>query len=261
VEDTHTGTTLPDLMKAEAQQIVAEGNARKLHLRLLGAIAFQVHCPKYSFLTAKLGRVLTDLDLAAYGRERGTIEKMMRDLGYSDNPLFTGLFGHRRMVWDKKSNGLHVDIFFDKLVMNHEIPFANRLELEEYTIPLADMVLEKMQIVHINEKDVIDTIMLLREHPVGHSEKEMIDGGYMAKLLSNDWGFYYTVTSNLKKVRELLPKYPELTTEDRTDISDKAGKLLMVIEDEQKSMSWKVRSRLGTKRKWYAEVEEIATMS
>jgi len=101
VEDAQKTAQLT-LMKTEAERIVAEGNTRNLHLRLLGAMAFQVHCPKYGYLALKLGRVLTDLDLAAYGRERGAIEKMMKDLGYVDNPLFTGLFGHRRMVWDKK---------------------------------------------------------------------------------------------------------------------------------------------------------------
>lgn len=261
VEDPQKKMIQHPLMETEAKRIVVAGNARNLHLRLLGAMAFQVHCPKYNFLTVNLGRVLTDLDLAAYGRERGAIEKMMRELGYTDNPLFTGLFGHRRMIWDNKTNGLHVDIFFDKLDMNHEIPFSNRLEIEEFTIPIADMLLEKMQIVQINEKDVIDTIMLLREHAVGDSVPETIDGQHIAKMLAEDWGFYYTVTSNLRKVQELFQKYSQLSQEDRTDLSLKIDTLLKMIESQEKTMSWKLRARIGTKRKWYAEVEETATMT
>ena len=261
LEDVQKKTVQLTEMMSEAQRIVAEGNTRNLHLRLLGAMAFQAHCPKYNFLTLKLGRVLTDLDLAAYGREKVPVDNLMRELGYVDNPLFTGLFGHRRMIWDNKTNGLHADVFFDKLAMNHEIPFTNRLELEEYTIPLADMLLEKMQIVQINEKDVIDTIMLLREHAVGDSTPETIDGRHVAKVLADDWGFYYTVTSNLKKVQEFLEKYPQLGPDDRSDVSGKVDTLLKVIDDQEKTMSWRLRAKIGTKRKWYADVEETATMT
>ena len=244
-------------MKTEGARIVAAANERNLHLRLLGAIAFQHHCPKYSYLTAKLRRVLSDVDFAAYDSERNAIDKMMRDFGYADQPMITALFGARRMIWDNKSNGMHVDIFFERLEMNHNINFDGRLGLEDLTIPLADMLLEKMQIVHLNEKDVVDTIMLLREHQVGKPAPETIDSEYISKLLSNDWGFYYTVTTNLKKVRDRLNDYPELTEEDRKDVQDKIQALLARLEDEPKALAWKLRARVGTKTKWYNDVEDV----
>jgi hypothetical protein len=161
------------------------------------------------------------------------------------------------MIWDNKSNGLHVDIFFDKLEMNHDISFDGRLEIEELTIPLIDMLLEKMQIVHINEKDIIDTIMLLREHSVGDAAPETIDGQYLANVLANDWGFYYTVVTNLRKLKDHLQLYPELSEEDRTDVSHKIEALLSVIESKPKTLAWKLRSRVGPKTKWYKDVEDV----
>lgn len=246
------------LMKEEGPRIVTEGAKRGLHLRLLGAIAFQHHCPKYNFLTAKLHRQLSDVDFAGYNSERAGIDKMMREFGYSDQPMVSALFGHQRMIWDNKSNGLHVDIFFDKLEMNHDIPFAGRLGIEETTIPLADMLLEKMQIVHLNEKDIVDTIMLLREHAVGKTAApETIDAGYLTKLLSNEWGFYYTVTTNLKKVEDRLDVYPELAEEDRADVSKKIQQLLTMLHDAPKTLAWKLRARVGPKTKWYKDVEDV----
>jgi hypothetical protein len=244
-------------MKLEGQRIVDEGNKRGLHLRVLGAIAFQIHCPKYSYLTTKLNRVLSDVDFAAYYKEFAGIVKMMRELGYEDEPMVTALWGEKRTIWDHKNNGLHVDIFFNGLEMNHDIPFKDRLDIEPMTISLADMLLEKMQIVHINEKDIIDTIMLLREHEIGGATPETIDAAYIAKLLSGDWGFYYTLTTNLGKVRESLPKYEGLSKEDRDDVTAKIGKLLQIIEDKPKSMGWKMRAKVGPKSKWYRDVEEI----
>jgi hypothetical protein len=246
------------LMKMEGEHVVAEAKKRNVHLRLLGAVAFQLHCPKFGNLTTKLSRVLSDIDFAGYSKERTSIEKMMRELGYADQRgMATTLFGHRRMIWDNKSNGMHVDIFLDKLEMNHDVPFTDRLELEELTIPLADMLLEKMQIVNLNEKDIVDTIMLLREHSVGDAAPETIDAGYIAKLLSTDWGFYYTVTMNLKKIQDRLVAYDQLQEEDRADISGKIQGLLRMIELEPKTTSWALKARLGTRRKWYRDVEDI----
>jgi len=245
------------VMKAEGERIVTEGRKRNLHLRLLGAIAFQLHCPKYNHLTAKLHRELSDVDFAAYNKERAQIDKMMREFGYGDQPMITALFGQRRMIWDNKSNGLHVDIFFDKLEMNHNISFDGRLKIEELTIPLVDMLLEKMQIVHINEKDVIDTIMLFREHSVGDVAPETIDAKYLADVLCNDWGFYYTVVTNLKKIEDRLTAYPELTEEDRADVSHKIKNLLNIIESKPKGLAWKLRAKVGAKSKWYKDVEDI----
>lgn len=246
------------LMKDEGPRIVGEGSKRGLHLRLLGAIAFQYHCPKYNYLTSKLHRQLSDVDFAAYNSERGSIDKMMREFGYSDQPMVSALFGHQRMIWDNRSNGLHVDIFFDKLEMNHDIPFVGRLAIEEVTIPLSDMLLEKMQIVHLNEKDIIDTLMLLREHSIGNgSAPETIDAGYIAKLLANEWGFYYTVTTNLKKVEDRVNLYPELSQEDRADVSSKIRELTAILEKQPKALAWKLRARVGPKTKWYKDVEDV----
>ena len=247
------------LMMSEGTRLVEEAKKRGLHFRLLGAIAFQFHCPKFSYLSAKLDRVLTDIDFAGYGKEKDAMAKMMKEFGYEDEPAITALFGHKRMIWDNKSNGVHIDIFLDMLEMNHDIPFKDRLDLDPLTISLADMLLEKMQIVHLNEKDFIDTMMLIREHAIGESgnKPETIDAGYIAKLLASEWGFYYTVTTNLGKVQGRLPQYSALSAEDRDDITLKIGELLKTIEKGPKSFSWKMRAKVGPKSKWYRDVEEV----
>jgi hypothetical protein len=114
-----------------------------------------------------------------------------------------------------------------------------------------------MQIVKINPKDIKDTIIMLREHEVGDGEKEMFNTPYIVKLLADDWGYYYTVTTNLNQVKSFLGEFEVLTAEDRQDVAAKVDKLLQAIEEAPKSMKWKMRARLGTKQKWYNEVEEV----
>jgi hypothetical protein len=114
-----------------------------------------------------------------------------------------------------------------------------------------------MQIVNLEQKDMIDTTMLLREHDVGNAGPETIDAPYIARRLSDDWGFYYTCTTNLKKVNDKLATYQELKQEDREDVNKKIEKLLKIIEDEPKTMRWKLRARIGPSKKWYRDVEEV----
>ena len=247
-----------EALKKEGLRIITEGNKRGFHLRLLGAIAFQTHCPKFNYLTLKLGRMLSDVDFAGYASENAQIVGMMRELGYADQPMITALWGDRRTIWDHKSNGTHVDIFFEKLEMNHDIPFTHRLDLDPFTISLADMLLEKMQIVHINEKDIIDTIMLLREHEIGEGIlPETIDAQYISNLLSKDWGFYHTFTTNLAQVQEKTTASQELTEEDKLDVSKKIRRLSDILEKQPKTFGWKMRAKIGTKNKWYKDVEEV----
>jgi len=143
------------------------------------------------------------------------------------------------------------------LEMCHIIDFKNRLEMDSPTISLSDLFLQKAQICKINEKDIKDMIILFREHEVGETEKEAVNLNYIAKLLSDDWGFWYTVTLNLEKVKGFLADYKNLTEEDKADVSAKIEKTLKAINDEPKTLKWKMRAKIGTKKRWYTEVEEL----
>jgi hypothetical protein len=141
--------------------------------------------------------------------------------------------------------------------MCHDIDFKGRLELDHPTIPLAEMLLEKLQIVQINEKDVKDVIILLREHEIGDKDEETINAKYIAKLLADDWGFYYTVTTNLNKIKNLLDDYNELVENDKKLVESRIDNLLNIVEQKPKSLGWKMRAKIGTKKQWYRVVEEI----
>jgi len=241
----------------EAVEIVGKAEERGVILRLMGAVAVKVHLPKFLFLHEKLGRELTDIDFIAYGRQRQEIVNFLSDMGYEcDKRIVSSLIPTAQYVFQKGPE-IHVDVFFDRLEMCHTIDFKDQLEVDYPTISLANLVLEKMQIVQLNEKDAIDTVVLLREHNVGKGDDETINFDYISKLLSKDWGFYYTVTMNLKRIRnEFLPSY-NLSEEDKTDVKHKIDTLLERIEKDPKSLAWKMRARVGAKKKWYRDVEEI----
>ena len=241
----------------EAMRIVEEARKQDVILRVMGAIAIRFHCPNFISLHKILGREISDMDFVGYEKQSSRIERLFESLGYTGRSLAYSFRLTGRLIFVDNVNARHADVFLDRLAMCHTIDFSRRLEADYPTIPLAELLLQKMQIVKLNEKDVIDTIVLLREHSIGNGDEETVNIGYIAKLLSNDWGFYYTMTTNLTKVKGLIQRYHTLSEEDRRDVSRKIDQILTAIEDEPKSFFWKMRAKLGTSKKWYREVDTL----
>lgn len=117
------------------------------------------------------------------------------------------------------------------------------------TIPLADLLLEKLQIVKIADKNVKDVMILLRENDVGNDK---INVEYLSDVLSENWGFYYTVRLNLEKIKKHLYYLP--SEKDATDVELKINKIIDAIIKKPKSLRWRLCSIVGPLIKWYNEV-------
>lgn len=251
---------LPDSVR-EALRIIKLAEKRKIMLRVMGSCAVRLHCPKYEYLHTRLGRrELLDIDLMSYSKFESKMEKFFRDFGYTPRQYIFKFWERattmRRHIYDDEKNNRVVDVFFDRLEMCHTTNFVSRLELDYPTITLADIVLQKMQIVKLTERDIKDTILLFREHEVGETDKETINAKYIANLLSKNWGFCYSVTRNLNWTKEFLRRCKVLTVEDCNNVTTKIDELLQALRREPKSLKWKIRSKIGTRKKWYTEVEE-----
>ncbi len=239
-----------------ALSLVEQAKEQGVALRILGSLAYRLHCPANLHLFDEMQRDLTDVDFAARGDDRKAIRSFLEALGYRvDQDLLVAAEGARYFFTDPGS-GMGVDVFFDELFFCHPIPLKDRLELDYPTITLADLVLEKMQIVELNPKDIKDSLVLLLEHPLESGEPEGIDAVYIAKILANDWGFYYTVTTNLGKLHRLGAEYGSLTESQWEIVDARISDLERMIEQEPKTRRWKLRARIGNRVKWYQEVAE-----
>lgn len=246
----------------EAKRIVEAAQKEGITLRVLGAVAFRIQCPEYVQTHIAMGRTLSDIDFAADFKQDEKIEKWflsgMHFKGQQRQAALTpGLF-HGRHIYEDPATGLHVDIFFDELNMCHRVPFTGRLNFDPYTITLADLVLEKVQIVTLNEKDVRDMLMLLAAKPVGEVEQNTINGAYIAEMMGKDWGFYYTTTTNLAKIKAAIPRYANFfNAEEQARIAKRLDELMDMIEKKPKTLKWKARAAVGTRVQWYNDVEEV----
>lgn len=246
-----------DKFENELKRIIKASDEQGIMLRVIGSLAFQMHCQQFGYLQAAMGRAYTDIDFAAYSKQVKQIQNLLVSLGYKDNREVFIVSEGQRSIFDKPEAGLHIDVFYEKLDFCHAIYWKDRLEADSPTIPLAELLLEKMQIVQINEKDVIDSIMLLLEHPLGKVDKETINIKRVAMLCANDWGLWRTTTMNLEKVSTLARGYPQLSEEQKTKVDLQVKEAMDWLDKEPKSMAWKLRARVGDRVKWYKEVDEV----
>ena len=246
-----------DKFEGELKRIIKASEESGILLRVIGSLAFQLHCPNYGYLQQAMGRAYTDIDFGAYRKQTKEIKELMAKLGYTENREVFIVSEGERSIFDRPEVGLHIDVFYEKLDFCHAIYWAGRLEIDGPTIPLAELLLEKMQIVQINEKDIIDTTMLLLEHPLGDHDKETINIKRIAELCSTDWGLWRTTTMNLDKVRKLAHGYEQLTDEHKSRIETQVASALKRLEQEPKSLAWRLRARVGDRVKWYKDVDEV----
>jgi hypothetical protein len=238
-----------------ALELVNSARDRGIPLRILGSLAYRLHCPANIEMFEAMKRDLTDIDFATRGDQRKNVRDFLGSRGYLiDKDVLVTTEG-KRYAFTEPSNGLNIDVFFDELFFCHAIPLKNRLDLDFPTITPTDLLLEKMQIVEINPKDIKDSLVLLLEHPIAPNTTDAIDAGYIARLMAADWGFYYTFTTNIGRLDGEMTKAgfpPEAAATVRARIAE----LIQAIEQAPKGTGWKLRAKVGTRVKWYQEVAE-----
>lgn len=247
--------TLTDLV-LEMNRLIDAARLQDIQLRAFGGLAIFVHSqPDARFFH----RDSPDVDFIVPREQRKKLEPFFEAMGYSPNKRFNLLNGERRQIYNQETSERRIDILVGDFEMCHKLPLnGHRLEVEPVTIPLAELLLSKAQIVQLNRKDALDIISLLLNNDLGKDSEGRIGLDRIGMLCSQDWGLYKTVTINLKRVEELLTSGDlDLTDEEKKIILDRLHEIEKAIEATPKTLSWQIRDRVGTRVRWYEEVEEV----
>lgn len=261
--------TLADPL-AEAIRIVDIADERGLQVRLIGGMAVRAHAPDW---TARTRQTEVDLDFATRGRDRSDFYALLEEEGYAADKRHNALFGGAQGYFMDIARNRPVDVLIDKLEMCHRVTFGDRLGASKPTLPLAELLLSKLQVVKINRKDVLDAIVLLAEHPLGDDDGApdarhglgSISIPRVTQYTSGDWGWWRTVTDNLEVLASFIAG-GGMTPDDldlggdrpvRFDPLAQVQALRAAIDAVPKTLSWKARARIGDRMKWYAEPEEV----
>ena len=158
----------------EAALKVIEGTrAKGADARLIGGIAIAVRCPS-ARKDGPLVRTYSDMDIVTTKKHSAALQRVLRELGYVPQDQFNALHGRTRLIFDDPA-GLHVDVFLDEFSMCHRLDLRKSFSNGTVTLSLAELLLTKLQVAELNEKDVSDMAALLLDHGIGSGDDEIDD--------------------------------------------------------------------------------------
>jgi hypothetical protein len=245
---------LPDILD-EMHRLLDAAREKTLLMRAIGGLAVRV---KSGDMQRFFAREYRDLDFVVQEGERRRIEPFFQEMGYESNRKFNVLNGSKRQIYLDPNSERHVDIFVGTFEMCHKLPMNDRLQWDPVTVPLAELFLSKAQIVELNHKDAMDLVSLLLYNETGHDDSNRINLDYIAKLCGQDWGLYKTTSINLKRVEDVVGDQTlSLTDPERKLILQRVSEIQKTFDSMPKSLAWQMRDKVGTRVRWYEEVEEV----
>jgi hypothetical protein len=246
------GAPLADIV-AEADRLLEAARASAIPVRLVGGLAVYFHTED---IPVPLRRTYGDIDLATTRSATRSASELLAALGYSPAREFNVLNGNRRLLFYDEHNERKLDVFVESLELCHTIPITARIELDPRTIPLAELLLTKLQVVELTDKDLRDIATLLSRHDVDAHDDDTINADFIARLTADDWGLWRTVKLNVDRLREQIP--PLLLDEaDRARVLERVDRLWQRVEREPKSRRWRMRDRVGDRKRWYEVPDEV----
>jgi len=237
---------------AEGTRIAETAAERGLPLRLLGGVAVAVLCP--SSRRPPLQREYGDIDLATTGSAKKEVAKLMESLGYASDREFNMLHGHRRLFFWDEVNKRQVDVFVDEANLCHRVGLKRRIELRPLTLSLADLTVLKLQIVETNEKDYLDLCALFADHELSDDESG-VNASYIADLAASDWGLWRTLEMVAERSERFARELPGFDAGER--VAGRLQRLRTALDSVPKTRGWKLRARVGERKRWYELPEEV----
>jgi hypothetical protein len=248
------GITEQDILPA-ALELIEAARGREVPLRLVGGLAVRYLTPDFPPRT----REQQDLDLASTSEARKPLTEFLVEHGYTPDKNFNALYGHKQLFF-QSPDGRALDVMVDRVEMCHVLEFRHRLDRMPVTLDVADLLLTKLQIVELNEKDAQDVVYLLSAYPVSPGDVPgEVSLDRVGAVLGEDWGWWRTVTMNLDRVGEFAHGRGArlVPTGAPHEAARQLRVLRQAVDDAPKSLRWRMRAKVGDRRKWYMEPEEI----
>ena len=239
----------------EMNRLVDAAREQKIGLRVIGGLAVRMHSPNQP---TAFTREYPDIDFVVNKRSSRKLSPFFQSMGYIPDRQFNVLNGARRQIFLDRLTGRRIDVFVGDFEMCHKLPMRNRLEVDPITVPLAELLLSKTQILQLNRKDALDIISLLLHNEIGRDDDKKINLHRIARLCLRYWGLYKTTSINLARVEELLLNEDlGLGAQELRTVLRRVKRIQRTLKAINKNLFWKLRNQLGTRVRWYAEVEEV----
>jgi hypothetical protein len=239
----------------EAVRICTAAADERITVRLAGGLAIEYLTPEFP----PRGGDRQDLDLATQSSDRRPLTRFLAARGYVSDKNFNALYGHKQLYFQSAETGRSLDVLVDRLHMCHTVEFAGRLGRMPVTLDLSDLLLTKLQIVELNEKDAQDVLYLCSAYPVRDGDEPGTIGlDRIRPIVGNDWGWWRTITLNLNRITALASGDGRglVPVGGQHDAVEQLGVLSKAVETAPKNLRWKARAKVGERVRWYEIPEE-----
>lgn len=237
---------------AEAAALAAACEARGATLRLLGGVAVKATCP--SSRVAPFARACADVDFVSSGMS-APVEAAFAERRWSGDREFNLYNGDRRLIFHSPS-GLKADVFVGSFRMCHMVPLDGRLGSDDLALPLAELLLTKLQVFEICQKDLADAACILADHETGEADGDFVNTQAIASACAADWGLWRTVGDSLGALAAWM-QASAASDEAKSRVAARVAAIQAAIGAAPKSLRWKARSAVGDRMKWYELPEEV----
>jgi hypothetical protein len=244
---------LPQILD-EARRLATTALERDVPIRLVGGLAVRLRVDEA--FHPGLSREYKDIDFVTLKGRGRQVAGFLEEMGYEPQKQFNAMNGHERLLFHDIANERQLDVFVGAFRMCHRIPITDRIILDPLTLPLAELLLTKLQIVNLNEKDLRDIVAILHHHEIGDTDGDTINANRVAQLCAEDWGLWRTCKMNVERVRTGL-QYYDIAHEERLIVEQRVERLWERIDAEPKPRAWRLRDRIGDRKRWYQEPEEV----
>lgn len=239
----------------EGARLVGAADAAGVPLRLFGGVA--IWHRSSAATRAALGRDYGDLDFVAHRRGSRDLRDLLEANGYVPEKTFNAAHGAARLLYHAPDGAFHIDVFLDQFEMSHRLDFSERLGVEPLTLPAADLLLAKLQVAEINAKDLSDTAMLLLNHELAEDDGPGHIGiARLHETCGADWGLFTTAQDNLDQLDTIVPALG-LDEDQAARVRSRTGDLRGQLEAAPKTRAWRLRARVGRRKRWYEVPEEV----
>ncbi len=237
-----------------AKRIVADAEGKGIHARLLGGLALYLLAPSAQSHVA-LRRAYKDVDLVVPRQEGGKLTLILADAGFAPDRRFNALHGETRLLYaDRDDPGLQVDVFVGVFEQCHKLDLLVGAERMAYTITPSQLLLTKLQIVQLNEKDLKDLVTMFLDWSLGEDDKGL-NRTTLSRVFGHDWGLFTTASDNLDQVDKHAGDY--LSDAELTTVSEHSQAMRTLMASVPKSLRFRMREKIGRKLPWYDTPEEV----
>lgn len=234
----------------EGEALVAQATEQGLAVRLMGGIGIRIVVGDR--FPERCVRTYGDIDIIVGRRDARGVEELLPGRGWAPDTAFNALNGSRRLLFHDPAGSAQIDVFIEAFEMCHSLPLADSLSRPGTTLPATDLLMSKLQIVSLNAKDRTDLYALLGGCDVRDGDHRSIEPERVAELTRRDWGLHHTFELNLDRLRAGLA-----AGEAPGEVGGAIDVIAKAIETAPKTRAWRMRAKIGERKRWYDEPEEV----